>query len=62
MIGYVALPRLADRPCSDSLSDHLGLLNTLYILVALMWHPVSRPPPRARSPSSQVGAGHRAEH
>lgn len=59
-IGYVAF--LAGPPVLGLIADHLGLLNTLYILVALIVASGLASSAARPIAGSQVGAGHRAEH
>lgn len=55
-IGYVAF--LAGPPILGLISDHLGLLNTLYILVALIVASGLASPAAKPIAGSKVGAGH----
>ena len=59
-IGYVAF--LAGPPVLGLIADHLGLLNTLYILVALIVASGLASSAARPIAGSQVGAGHRTEH
>ena len=59
-IGYVAF--LAGPPLLGLIADHLGLLNTLYILVALIIASGFASSAARPIAGSQVGAGHRTEH
>jgi len=56
MIGYVAF--LAGPPLLGFISDHIGLLNTLYILVALIVASGIASPAARPIAGSKVGAGH----
>ncbi|MAP62795.1 MAG: MFS transporter [Microbacterium sp.] len=59
-IGYVAF--LAGPPVLGFISDRIGLLNTLYILVALVVASGIASGAARPLPGSTVGAGHRHDH
>lgn len=59
-IGYIAF--LAGPPLLGLISEHIGLLNTLYILVALIVASGIASPAARPIAGSVVGAGHTREH